>query len=122
MGVEKAGRVRFEILLQLLGALAFALLVAVSQILRRDPGRMGLAMDGVGAVKKQHRDEGMTMAEMAMRFILGNPTVSTIIPGMRKLPHVHANIATSDAGPLDESLMAELKSHRWDRTPTEWSQ
>ena len=66
--------------------------------------------------------EGMTMAEMAMRFILGNPTVSTIIPGMRKLPHVHANIATSDAGPLDESLMAELKSHRWDRTPTEWSQ
>jgi aryl-alcohol dehydrogenase-like predicted oxidoreductase len=28
--------------------------------------------------------EGMTMAEMALRFILENPTVSTVIPGMRK--------------------------------------
>ena len=27
---------------------------------------------------------GMDMAQMALRFILNNPTVSTIIPGMRK--------------------------------------
>lgn len=66
--------------------------------------------------------EGMTMAEMALRFILAEPTVSTIIPGMRKLNHVRANIATSDAGPLDDSLMSELEKHRWDREPTEWSQ
>ncbi len=65
---------------------------------------------------------GMTMAEIAMRFILGNDAVSTIIPGMRKLRHVQANIATSDAGPLEDTLMAKLKGHRWDRTPTEWSQ
>ncbi len=65
---------------------------------------------------------GMTMAEMALRFILGNETVSTIIPGMRKLPHVRANIATSDAGPLPDDLQAELKKHRWEREPTEWSQ
>ena len=65
---------------------------------------------------------GMTMAEMAMRFILGNKAVSTIIPGMRKLRHVQSNIATSDAGPLEDALMADLKGHRWDRTPTEWSQ
>jgi len=66
--------------------------------------------------------EGMTMPEMALRFILGEPAVSTIIPGMRKLTHVKANIATSDAGPLDEALMSELIKHRWDREPTEWSQ
>jgi aryl-alcohol dehydrogenase-like predicted oxidoreductase len=66
--------------------------------------------------------EGMTMAEMALRFILGNSTVSTIIPGMRKLHHVKANIATSGAGRLEETLMRELKGHRWDRRPTEWSQ
>jgi len=64
----------------------------------------------------------MTMAEMALRFILGNPTVSTIIPGMRKTPHVKMNIATSDKGPLNEKLMQELEKHRWDREPTEWSQ
>jgi aryl-alcohol dehydrogenase-like predicted oxidoreductase len=65
---------------------------------------------------------GMSMAEMALRFILNEPAVSTIIPGMRKLRHVESNIATSDAGPLDTELMIELAKHRWDRKPTDWSQ
>jgi aryl-alcohol dehydrogenase-like predicted oxidoreductase len=65
---------------------------------------------------------GMTMPEMALRFILGQPTVSTIIPGMRKKRHVETNVAASDAGPLEPSLMTELQKHRWDREPTDWSQ
>ncbi len=65
---------------------------------------------------------GMTMAEMALRWILAEPTVSTIIPGMRKLKNVENNIAASDGKRLDASLMSQLKAHRWDRTPTEWSQ
>lgn len=64
----------------------------------------------------------MTMAEMAMRFILNEKRVSTIIPGMRKLKHVDTNLATSDAGPLPEELHASLRQHRWDRTPKKWSQ
>jgi aryl-alcohol dehydrogenase-like predicted oxidoreductase len=64
----------------------------------------------------------MTMPDMAMRFILSNPDVSTIIPGMRKIKHVETNIATSDAGALNEGLIGQLRKHRWDRTPTEWSQ
>ncbi len=66
--------------------------------------------------------DGMTMPELALRFILNNETVSTIIPGMRKLNHVETNIACSDAGHLPEDLHARLKDHRWDRKPTEWSQ
>jgi aryl-alcohol dehydrogenase-like predicted oxidoreductase len=66
--------------------------------------------------------QGMSMAEMALRFIYQETVVSTVIPGMRKLKHVEANIATSDAGLLDEQIMAQLKKHRWDREPTEWSQ
>jgi aryl-alcohol dehydrogenase-like predicted oxidoreductase len=66
--------------------------------------------------------KGMTMPEMALRFILAEPTVSTIIPGMRKPSHVKTNIGTSDSGHLDSSLMKELKKHRWDREPTNWSQ
>ncbi len=65
---------------------------------------------------------GMTMAEMAMRFILNEPTVSTVIPGMRKAKHVRENIAASDAGPLPEPLHEALRAHRWDREPTKWSQ
>jgi len=66
--------------------------------------------------------EGMTMAEMALRFILSNPTVSTTIPGMRKLQHVEANIGTSDGQGLPRELIEQLRVHRWDREPTEWSQ
>jgi aryl-alcohol dehydrogenase-like predicted oxidoreductase len=65
---------------------------------------------------------GMTMAEMALRFILSNPDVSTVIPGMRKTANVEANTAASDAGPLPPDLLAELRKHRWDRSPTNWSQ
>lgn len=66
--------------------------------------------------------EGMTMPEMALRFILAEPCVSTIIAGMRKLNHVEMNIATSHAGPLEAPLVAALEEHRWDREPTDWSQ
>jgi aryl-alcohol dehydrogenase-like predicted oxidoreductase len=65
---------------------------------------------------------GMTMPEIALRFILAHPTVSTIIPGMRKLRHVEANIAASDGQALPADLMAKLRAHRWDREPTGWSQ
>jgi aryl-alcohol dehydrogenase-like predicted oxidoreductase len=65
---------------------------------------------------------GSTMAEMALRFCLSNPDVTTVIPGMRKPAHVKANLSASEAGPLPDSLLGQLKAHRWDRRPTEWSQ
>jgi aryl-alcohol dehydrogenase-like predicted oxidoreductase len=65
---------------------------------------------------------GMTMPELALRFILNNPDVSTTIPGMRKLRNVEANLAASDKGPLPAPLHTQLRPHRWDRTPTKWSQ
>src|ERR1043165_7452684 len=65
--------------------------------------------------------ENSSMAEMALRFILSNDTVSTIIPGMRKLKNVEANIAASDKGKLPAELLAELKNHRWVRKPAPWS-
>jgi len=64
----------------------------------------------------------ITLPELALRFILNNPTVSAIIPGMRKLSHVTSNIAASDAGPLPDDLFQQLKDHRWVRKPTRWSQ
>jgi len=63
-----------------------------------------------------------SMPEMALRFILNNADVSTIIPGMRKIRNVEGNIAASDKGPLPPALHAELQKHRWVRTPTAWSQ
>ena len=65
---------------------------------------------------------GMTMPEMAMRFILNNSDVDTIIPGMRTIKHVESNMAASEKGPLPADLHAKLRPHRWDRTPKKWSQ
>ncbi len=60
---------------------------------------------------------GESMATMALRWILSNPDVSVVIPGMRKSRHVEANLAASDRGPLPADLMAALRPHRWDRRP-----
>ena len=46
----------------------------------------------------------------------GHPAVTTVIPGMRKLTHVEQNIGVSAQPPLPQPLLAELKSHRWNRT------
>ena len=66
--------------------------------------------------------DGSNLPEMALRFILSNQDVATIIPGMRKVTHVEANLAASEAGPLPTDLLSALRGHRWERTPTEWSQ
>jgi aryl-alcohol dehydrogenase-like predicted oxidoreductase len=65
---------------------------------------------------------GSTLPELAIRFILSNPDVAVVIPGMRKASHVKGNVAATDAGPLPSEMIERLRRHRWDRTPTTWSQ
>ena len=70
---------------------------------------------------REHSSD-ITLPELALRFILHNPDISTIIPGMRKLRHVEANIEVSDLGPLPDKLHEKLLKHRWVRKPAPWSQ
>lgn len=79
------------------------------------------SVERADTLKPMAAGAGLTLPEMALRFILGEPTVSTIIPGMRKTHHVETNIAASDAGPLPEDFHAELRPHRWERKPKPWS-
>jgi aryl-alcohol dehydrogenase-like predicted oxidoreductase len=80
------------------------------------------SVERADALKPIAARAGLSMPEMALRFILNNPAVSTIIPGMRKIKNVESNAAASDAGPLPSSLREELSAHRWERRPTKWSQ
>ena len=59
---------------------------------------------------------GTPMAEIALRFILSHPAVTTVIPGMRRTENIKANMLTSDKGKLDERQVQALRMHRWDRT------
>ncbi len=65
--------------------------------------------------------DDQTLPELALRFILHHPAVSTVIPGMRQPRHVAANLAATAAPPLDADLLDRLRDHRWDREPTDWS-
>jgi aryl-alcohol dehydrogenase-like predicted oxidoreductase len=84
------------------------------------PQNLSQTMERVDKLK-EILPEGMSLPEMALRFILSNSAVSTTIAGMRKPDHVKGNFAASDAGALDPVLLAELKEHRWDRKPQRWS-
>jgi aryl-alcohol dehydrogenase-like predicted oxidoreductase len=59
--------------------------------------------------------EADTLPELALRFCLHHPAVSTVIPGMRTVPHAELNCSYSDGRTLSKELIAELRKHRWDR-------
>ncbi len=85
------------------------------------PDNLAASVDRAEALRPLVPD-GMTMPEMALRWILANKDVATVIPGMRKQKNVEANIAASDGRYLEPLLMQTLEAHRWDRSPTTWSQ
>jgi len=84
------------------------------------PENLAATLPRVDALK-QITPSGMALPEMALRFVLSHPAISTTIIGMRKLDHVRQNMTLSDAGALDGSLLTKLKAHRWDRRPQRWS-
>jgi aryl-alcohol dehydrogenase-like predicted oxidoreductase len=55
------------------------------------------------------------LAEAALRFILSEPTVSAVIPGMRSLRNVERNVAVSDGRGVPEGWRDKLRAHRWVR-------
>ncbi|HEX6466925.1 MAG TPA: aldo/keto reductase [Terriglobales bacterium] len=84
------------------------------------PENLRATVERIDSLKKVLPDS-MALPEMAIRFILSNPVVSTLIVGMRKHEHVRQNLKLSDEGGLDHALLKGLKSHRWDRKPAPWS-
>jgi aryl-alcohol dehydrogenase-like predicted oxidoreductase len=74
----------------------------------------------LGEWNREH-STNIRMPELALRFILSNTDVTTIIPGMRKSSHVEANIEASDEGALDKELLKRLREFRWVRKPAPWS-
>jgi aryl-alcohol dehydrogenase-like predicted oxidoreductase len=59
--------------------------------------------------------DGMDLPELALRFVLEHPAVSTVIPGMRRPRHVERNLGVSDGEKLPPRLADALRTHRWDR-------
>jgi aryl-alcohol dehydrogenase-like predicted oxidoreductase len=79
------------------------------------PDKLGDILDHVDALRPEV-PAGMSMPELALRFILSNHDIATVIPGMRRPAHVEANLGVSDGHRLDEALLGKLRAHRWTRT------
>ena len=58
------------------------------------------------------RDE---LPEVALRYVLSEPVVSTVIPGMRSVRNVDRNAVLGDGAGLPPEQVQALKAHRWDR-------
>jgi aryl-alcohol dehydrogenase-like predicted oxidoreductase len=56
-----------------------------------------------------------TLAEAAMRFVLSERAVSTVIPGMTSRAEVDMNVAYSDGDEFPTELKAALAAHTWVR-------
>jgi aryl-alcohol dehydrogenase-like predicted oxidoreductase len=55
------------------------------------------------------------LPEVALRFVLSHPAVSTVIPGMRSMRSVEANMAVGDGQGLPAEQVEKLRAHRWER-------
>ncbi|HSH78742.1 MAG TPA: aldo/keto reductase [Herpetosiphonaceae bacterium] len=55
------------------------------------------------------------LPEVALRYILSHPAVSTVIPGMRRVRNVERNMVVGDGQGLPETQVQQLKAHRWIR-------
>jgi aryl-alcohol dehydrogenase-like predicted oxidoreductase len=56
-----------------------------------------------------------SLATTALRFTLAPSAVSTVIPGMRKVRNVAANLAVSNMVPIPAPILEILRSHAWDK-------
>jgi aryl-alcohol dehydrogenase-like predicted oxidoreductase len=78
--------------------------------------RLQETLQRIERIKPLLPDE-MDLPELALRFILEQPAISTVIPGMRRVRHVERNLGVSDGEPLPPRLHDALRVHRWDRVP-----
>ena len=69
----------------------------------------------VDALKKDLEGVAGSLPEIALRFCLSHPAVSTVIPGMRRVKNAEMNLALPDLGPLDQKTLEILHRHAWEK-------
>ncbi|MEQ8766877.1 MAG: aldo/keto reductase [Planctomycetota bacterium] len=75
--------------------------------------RLQVASPKIEALEAELDADTPTLADLALKFVLGHPAISTVIPGMRTLEHVRKNVAVSEQPALTEDKLAHLTRHKW---------
>ena len=79
------------------------------------PEHLKETCERVEGLKEFLNEEVKTIPELAQKYCLSHPAVSTVITGMRRPEHVRGNCAVSDGKLLSGEVLAKLKSHAWPR-------
>lgn len=66
-------------------------------------------------IKKEFKDSGYSMPELALKFALSHDAVSTVIPGIRNRQQAVMNTSVSEMPELREDIMVRLREHSWNR-------
>jgi len=69
----------------------------------------------VAAIQRDLQLSNGAMPEVALRFCISHPAVSSVIPGMRTRANVDFNCSIPGKGPLPDKVIAILKKHAWER-------
>jgi aryl-alcohol dehydrogenase-like predicted oxidoreductase len=77
--------------------------------------RKAQIVEHVEALRRDLKDVPGSLPEIALRFCLSHPAVTTVIPGMRRMKTVESSCAVPDAGPLPENVLQILRRHAWFR-------
>ena len=75
--------------------------------------RLRIAVEKVERIREDTKSCGLTLPQLALKFVLSHPAVSTVISGMRNPDQAQANISVSDLPELSKELLDILHRHIW---------
>ena len=77
--------------------------------------RLARACARAHEIEKDIEGSGFTLPQAAIKFVLGHPAVSVVIPGMRNARQAEANCAVSGMPDMSPDLIQTLHRHNWRR-------
>lgn len=78
--------------------------------------RLVRAVHRVDKIKEEISGTNYTMPQVALKFTLDHPAVSTVITGIRNKKQAEMNIEVSDLPDLTGDILSKLRKHSWMRS------
>jgi aryl-alcohol dehydrogenase-like predicted oxidoreductase len=79
--------------------------------------RIDRAVQRVDEIRRDLQAAGLendhSLADVALKFALAHPAVSTVIPGIRSPQQAEQNLKVSDKPDLPQDLLVKLRRHNW---------
>ena len=77
--------------------------------------RLDRAVERTEKIRQDFAESGYTMPQLALKFSLSHPAVSTVIPGIRNREQALLNTEVSEIPGLTEEMLHRLREHAWNR-------